>query len=79
VPRHSSTRATAFITINGLWIGTGHVFDINVIKPVFLGSAVVGFYLAISRAEILAKLEFLGLLPAFCRPTRRAFGEAALA
>lgn len=37
------------IITNDPWIGTGHVFDINVIKPVFLEGAIVGFCLTVSH------------------------------
>jgi N-methylhydantoinase B len=37
------------IVTNDPWIGTGHVFDINVIKPVFFRDSVVGFCLTVSH------------------------------
>ena len=37
------------IITNDPWIGTGHTFDINVVMPVFLGGAVVGYCLTVSH------------------------------
>jgi N-methylhydantoinase B len=37
------------IITNDPWIGTGHVFDINVIKPVFFNDAIVGYCLTVSH------------------------------
>jgi len=37
------------IITNDPWIGTGHVFDINVVKPVFLGGVIVGYCLTVSH------------------------------
>ncbi len=37
------------IVTNDPWIGTGHVFDINVIKPVFRDGALVGYCLTVSH------------------------------
>jgi N-methylhydantoinase B len=37
------------IVTNDPWIGTGHTFDINVIKPVFLDGTIVGFCLTVSH------------------------------
>lgn len=42
-------RDNDIIMTNDPWIGTGHVFDINVIKPVFFEGAVVGFCLTVSH------------------------------
>lgn len=37
------------IMTNDPWIGTGHVFDINVIKPVFHKNKIVGYCLTVSH------------------------------
>ena len=37
------------IVTNDPWIGTGHVFDINVVKPVFLHKKIVGYCLTVSH------------------------------
>jgi N-methylhydantoinase B len=37
------------IVTNDPWIGTGHTFDINVIKPVFFNSMIVGYCLTVSH------------------------------
>jgi len=37
------------IVTNDPWIGTGHTYDINVIKPVFLEGAIVGYCLTVSH------------------------------
>ena len=37
------------IVTNDPWIGTGHTFDINVVKPVFYESRIVGYCLTVSH------------------------------
>lgn len=37
------------IVTNDPWMGTGHVYDINVVKPVFRKDALVGFCLTVSH------------------------------
>jgi N-methylhydantoinase B len=37
------------IVTNDPWIGTGHTFDINVVKPVFLNGVIVGYCLTVSH------------------------------
>ncbi|TDV33869.1 N-methylhydantoinase B [Paraburkholderia caballeronis] len=44
-----SLRDGDVIVTNDPWIGTGHTFDINVVKPVFLDSVIVGYRLTVSH------------------------------
>jgi N-methylhydantoinase B len=37
------------IVTNDPWIGTGHTFDINVVKPIFFNGAIVGYCLTVSH------------------------------
>jgi len=37
------------IVTNDPWIGTGHTFDINVVKPIFLNDVIVGYCLTVSH------------------------------
>ena len=37
------------IATNDAWIGTGHVFDINVVRPVFRDNTIVGYTLSVTH------------------------------
>jgi len=37
------------IATNDPWIGTGHTFDINVVKPIFFDGSIVGYCLTVSH------------------------------
>lgn len=48
IPAHEMRDGDVIIT-NDPWIGTGHVYDINVVKPVFHKGTLVGFCLTVSH------------------------------
>ena len=37
------------ILTNDPWIGTGHVYDVNVVKPIFFNGGIVGYCLTVSH------------------------------
>ncbi|WP_421999109.1 hydantoinase B/oxoprolinase family protein [Reyranella sp.] len=45
----SQMRDGDIIVTNDPWMGTGHVFDINVVKPVFHRGAIIGYCLTVSH------------------------------
>ena len=44
-----SLRPGDVMATNDAWIGTGHVFDINVVRPVFRGGTIVGYTLSVTH------------------------------
>lgn len=45
----ASLRPGDVLFTNDAWIGTGHLWDVNVVKPVFRGDRIVGYTLSISH------------------------------
>ena len=46
------------VATNDPWMGTGHMFDINVMQPVFRGGRIVGFCMSISHLPDIGGLGF---------------------
>ncbi len=46
------------IATNDPWMGTGHVYDINVVRPIFLGDKLVAFTLSITHLPDIGGLGF---------------------
>jgi 5-oxoprolinase (ATP-hydrolysing) len=54
------------LVTNDPWMGTGHLFDINIVKPIFFGGKLVGFSASTAHApEIGGKLDVHGVLDIF--------------
>ena len=48
IPRESLDDGDVILT-NDPWIGTGHVYDVNVVKPIFFNGRIVGYCLTVSH------------------------------
>ncbi len=46
------------IATNDPWIGTGHIFDISVMRPVFLGDRLVGYTMSITHLPDIGGIGF---------------------
>ena len=46
------------IATNDPWMGTGHVYDINVVRPIFLGDRLVAYTLSITHLPDIGGLGF---------------------
>jgi N-methylhydantoinase B len=46
------------ILTNDSWMGTGHLYDVNVMRPVFRGDVLVGYTMAISHLPDIGGLGF---------------------
>ena len=46
------------LATNDPWMGTGHVYDVNVVRPVFLGEKLIGYTLSITHLPDTGGLGF---------------------
>jgi N-methylhydantoinase B len=46
------------IATNDPWLGTGHLFDVNVVQPVFVGGRIVGYAMSISHLPDIGGVGF---------------------
>jgi len=56
-PPHTLKPGDAIIT-NDSWMGTGHMYDVNVMRPVFRGQALVGYTMAITHLPDIGGMGF---------------------
>jgi len=51
------------IATNDPWIGTGHLFDINVVQPVFRGERIVGYTMSVTHLPDIGGAGFSAAAP----------------
>src|SRR4051794_3839131 len=59
----SSLRPGDVVATNDPWIGTGHLFDINVMQPVFRAGAIVGYAMSITHLPDIGGAGYAATAP----------------